>query len=179
MRVELTSPRGDTPDDTRRDTRNKKRKRNSHVRIAIKPIPVRRKRRRVVDQRRRQVVALLELIHGVLAVALGIGAVADEDLSGSQSVRQSLQEVVVVVGNWTYTSDRAAVEVERVRDRDGEREGGWVDHAGEEEGEQGREVHGCWCCCLGCVVGVVVMGVVVIVMVLLLDVGLSLCGQRA
>ena len=31
-------------------------------------------------------MALLELVHGVLAVALGVGAVADEDLSASQSL---------------------------------------------------------------------------------------------
>ncbi len=47
----------------------------------------------------------------------------------------------------TYTSYLAAVEVERVRDRDREGERGWVDGAGEEEGEEGGEVHSC-CCCL-------------------------------
>ena len=44
----------------------------------------------------------------------------------------------------TYTSYLAAVEVERVRDRDREGERGWVDGAGEEEGEEGGEVHGCF-----------------------------------
>ncbi len=53
---------------------------HSQIRIAIKPVPVWRKRRRVVHQRRRQVVARLERVDGVLAVALGVGAVADEDL---------------------------------------------------------------------------------------------------
>jgi len=53
---------------------------HSHVRIAIKRLPVGRKRRRIVDQRRRQVVARVELVHGVLAVALGVGLLADEDL---------------------------------------------------------------------------------------------------
>ena len=43
----------------------------------------------------------------------------------------------------TYTSDLAAVEVERVRDGDREGERGRVDGAGEEEGEEGGEVHGC------------------------------------
>ena len=69
-RAELADPRDDTPDNSK----------HSHIRIAIKPVPVRRKRRRVVHQRRRQVVARLERVYGVLAVALGVGAVADEDL---------------------------------------------------------------------------------------------------
>ena len=47
---------------------------------------------------------------------------------------------------WTYTSYLATVEVERFRDRDGERERGWVDNAGEEEGEEGGDMHGCRCC---------------------------------
>jgi hypothetical protein len=33
-----------------------------------------------VDQGRRQVVALLELVDGIFAVALAVGVVADEDL---------------------------------------------------------------------------------------------------
>ncbi len=33
-------------------------------------------------------MALLELVHGILAVALGVGAVADEDLSVGQYVSQ-------------------------------------------------------------------------------------------
>ena len=70
-RAELADPRDDTPDNS---------KQHSQIRIAIKPVPVRRKRRRVVHQRRRQVVARLERVYGVLAVALGVGAVADEDL---------------------------------------------------------------------------------------------------
>jgi len=51
-----------------------------HIRIAIKRLPVGRKRGRVVDQRRRQVVARVEPVHGVLAMALGVGLLADEDL---------------------------------------------------------------------------------------------------
>lgn len=53
---------------------------HSQIRITVKGLPVGGKRRRVVDQRRRQVVARLELVDLILAVALGIGVVADEDL---------------------------------------------------------------------------------------------------
>jgi hypothetical protein len=58
----------------------RERERDSHIRITKKRLPVRRKRRGIVDQRRRQVVARVEPVDGVLAVALRVGVGADEDL---------------------------------------------------------------------------------------------------
>lgn len=53
---------------------------NSHFGIAVKGLAVGREGGGVVAQLRRQVVADLELVDAVLAVAGGVGALADEDL---------------------------------------------------------------------------------------------------
>jgi hypothetical protein len=81
---------------------------NSQVGVAVEGRIVRRKGRGIVAQGRRQVVALLELVDGIFAVALAVGVIADEDLFRvGGCVRRRTERPVTKALGWgsTYTTD--------------------------------------------------------------------------